>query len=226
MDGHGRYQFASGAVYIGDWKEGKMHGFGKMIYADGTNYDGQWENNLMHGQGAFVDTDRIVWQGIFAHGSYESKIQKKLKVEKEITDRIAEYCTKAITFFTSFAETFGRSDKKTYKDNLSPFFATPDTCIDYVSEPYARYEERPPEKWNELLKAIYNEGNVKISVLRSKEKATVLRPETILIEQMRTKKGGQIVEIEAIVADKPIFLAICELPAEQWVLLYCGDRAN
>ena len=36
----------------------------------------------MHGEGVYVDADATPWEGIFVNGSYESKIQKKLKAEK------------------------------------------------------------------------------------------------------------------------------------------------
>lgn len=51
-------------------------------------------------------------------------------------------------------EIFGKSDKKSYKDNLGMFFASVETNIDYVNEPYTKYEERPPDKWNDIIKAI------------------------------------------------------------------------
>ena len=35
MAGYGCYQFASGAIYTGQWFEGKMHGQGTYTYADG-----------------------------------------------------------------------------------------------------------------------------------------------------------------------------------------------
>ena len=59
-----------------------MQGQGKMVYADGTSYEGQWSGNQMHGEGVYVDADATPWEGIFVNGSYESKIQKKLKAEK------------------------------------------------------------------------------------------------------------------------------------------------
>ena len=106
----------------------------------------------MHGEGIYVDADGVEWMGIFVNGSFESKIQKKLKQDKELLDRIEEYKLKALNFYVSFAEAFAKSDKKTFKDNLSPFFATVDTCLDYVSEPYTKYEERLPDRWNEVFK--------------------------------------------------------------------------
>ena len=154
MHGQGRYTFTSGAEYNGQWVEGRMMGVGKMVYADGTSYEGTWVNNLMHGEGIYVDADGVQWTGIFVNGTFESKIQKKLKADKELLDRIEDYKGKANTFVSAFLEVFARSDKKTYKDNLIGFFATAENCIDYVQEPYTKYEERPPDKWNEIFKSI------------------------------------------------------------------------
>jgi hypothetical protein len=41
---------------------------------------------------------------------------------------------------------------------LAQFFASPETCIDYVAEPYCKYEDQAPEKWGEIVKACYDEG--------------------------------------------------------------------
>lgn len=78
-----------------------------------------------------------------------------MREEKIIADKVKAYQQKAQTFFVSFAEAFARSDKKTFKDNLSPFFATADNCGEFVAEPYVKYEERAPDKWNDLIKAVY-----------------------------------------------------------------------
>ena len=179
-----------------------MHGFGKMVYADGTSYEGTWSSNVMHGEGTYVDADGVSWTGIFVNGSFESKIQKKLKADKELLDRVEEYKTKASTFVASFLEVFAKSDKKTFKDNLTGFFATAETCIDFVTEPYTKYEERPPDKWNDIFKAVTECGEMR--VLTSVGESLVLPKESILVEQIRSKVGGQLIEIEATVADKVI----------------------
>ena len=222
MHGQGHYTFTSGAEYNGQWVEGKMHGFGKMVYADGTSYEGTWSDNLMHGEGVYVDPDGVQWSGIFVNGSFESKIQKKLKADKEMLDRVEEYQTKAATFISSFVEVFARSDKKTYKDNLAGFFATADSCIDYVKEPYTKFEERLPDKWNEIFKAIQEKGQMR--VLATKEDSTVLDSHAILVEQMRSKIGGQLVEIACQIADKVIQVVICELPNEHWTIIKVEDN--
>jgi hypothetical protein len=41
---------------------------------------------------------------------------------------------------------------------------------------------------------------------------------------MRSKKGGQLAEIEATVAEKVMQFVICELPTDQWVLVMCCDK--
>ena len=67
----------------------------------------------------------------------------------------------AVTWFPEFLEAYARSDKKTYKDNLLPFFATSDTVGEYLDvENYAKFEDRLPDKWNEIIKNIYDEGKV------------------------------------------------------------------
>lgn len=72
-------------------------------------------------------------------------------------------------FFNEFFEAFNKSDKKTYKENLSPFFATSDTCMDFVTEPYVKFDERAPDKWNDLLKNVFDDGKVQLNVLAMKE---------------------------------------------------------
>ena len=52
------------------------------------------------------------------------------------------YEEKAREFFPHFQETFAKSDKKTFKDNLLPFFANSEHCSEYVSEPYPKFEEK------------------------------------------------------------------------------------
>ena len=74
--------------------------------------------------------------------------------------------------------------------------------MDFVGEPYTKYEERVPDKWNEVLKQFYDEGRVEVSVLTSKEEAMVIKSDAILCEQMREKKGGQVVEIVCPIGDK------------------------
>jgi hypothetical protein len=41
---------------------------------------------------------------------------------------------------------------------------------------------------------------------------------------MRSKLGGQLVEVDAVLADKTFTVALCELPSENWVMIAQGER--
>ena len=177
MHGYGTYKYTSGASYSGSWTKGKQNGQGKMQYADGSSYEGQWQANKMHGEGIYVDSEGIRWEGIFVNGSFESKLQKKLQAEKIIKEKRRQYEEKAREFFQAFSEAFVKSDKKTFKDNLSPFFATSETCGEYVSEPYPKFEEKLPDKWNEWFKLQFGDGKtIKFKALGSKDEASLINP--------------------------------------------------
>ena len=36
-------------MYVGEFRAGQKHGDGKYSYADGSEYDGQWAGGLQHG---------------------------------------------------------------------------------------------------------------------------------------------------------------------------------
>eukprot|EP01065_Artemidia_motanka_P030861 TRINITY_DN37008_c0_g1_i1.p1 TRINITY_DN37008_c0_g1~~TRINITY_DN37008_c0_g1_i1.p1 ORF type:complete len:241 (+),score=50.58 TRINITY_DN37008_c0_g1_i1:29-724(+) len=53
--GKGRWEFANGGWYEGDFKRGKRHGSGVMQYGDtGDRYAGGWANGQRHGWGTMV----------------------------------------------------------------------------------------------------------------------------------------------------------------------------
>jgi hypothetical protein len=76
-------------------------------------------------------------------------------------------------------EAFAKSDKKTFKDNLTPFFATADHVGEYITETYPKFEEKQPDKWNEWMKHIYSDGKCKIKALGSKDEASFANPSNI-----------------------------------------------
>mmetsp|Transcript_32417 Transcript_32417/g.23950 ORF Transcript_32417/g.23950 Transcript_32417/m.23950 type:complete len:141 (-) Transcript_32417:37-459(-) len=132
---------------------------------------------------------------------------------------------KAREYFVLFAETFAKSDKKTFKENLLPFFASADQIREYVQEPFPKFEEKAPDKWNDWFRQLYSEGRCQVRALPSKEESTLLPKENILIEQLREKPGGQLVEVQHQVNDKVNFVAVlCDLPSENWVLVYYAEK--
>ena len=108
-----------------------------------------------------------------------------------IKDKIISYQAKAQSFFVSFAEAFGKSDKKTFKDNLSPFFGSNVTCIDYVNlDAFPKFEDRPADKWNDLLKGVLEDPSHSFKALSVKQDAEMVDPEKILVDQLKSKPGG------------------------------------
>lgn len=45
MNGSGRLQHPSGAVYEGEFKDNKFHGTGTYIFPNGAKYTGQFNEN-------------------------------------------------------------------------------------------------------------------------------------------------------------------------------------
>ncbi len=50
-NGEGIYIFPSGAVYIGQFRNGEVHGVGVCDYSDGSRYQGEWKNRFPDGTG-------------------------------------------------------------------------------------------------------------------------------------------------------------------------------
>ena len=85
---------------------------------------------------------------------------------------------------------------------MTPYFGAADTLGAFVTEQFSKLEDRSPDKWNDLLKNIFDEGKLDLKVLLDKKESRVIQPDNILIEQMREKRGGQIVETIAKVGEK------------------------
>ena len=52
--GVGRYSFADGTYYDGQWKNNMKHGLGKYTYPQGGEYDGEWEDDKQNGYGTYT----------------------------------------------------------------------------------------------------------------------------------------------------------------------------
>jgi len=109
---------------------------------------------------------------------------------------------------------------------LSPFFATVDSCGDYVSEPYPKFEEKLPDKWNDWFKLQYGDGkSITFKALGHKDEATLIQPTQVQVEQLREKAGGQLIEAINQVNDKLFVSVLCELPNENWALAFYAEKA-
>ena len=54
QNGYGTYVFPSGARYIGDFKDGKLHGKGIFYFSNGDKYIGNWEYQYRQGEGRLI----------------------------------------------------------------------------------------------------------------------------------------------------------------------------
>ncbi|TNV81384.1 hypothetical protein FGO68_gene12814 [Halteria grandinella] len=68
--GTGRWENEDGDTYIGEWKDGSMHGQGKWTYSDGAVYEGEWKDYKKHGQGKYTFPD-----GNYEIGTWENNEQ-------------------------------------------------------------------------------------------------------------------------------------------------------
>jgi hypothetical protein len=62
MHGRGELKYTNGAIYDGNFKEGKMCGYGRYVFADGAVYEGHWDDEKMNGEVSMTG-DRSVDDG-------------------------------------------------------------------------------------------------------------------------------------------------------------------
>ncbi len=56
-EGQGKYTFADGSAYVGEFKNGKANGQGTIIIANGDKYIGEFRDNIIHGKGIETTAD-------------------------------------------------------------------------------------------------------------------------------------------------------------------------
>ena len=59
MEGKGKYIYADGEVYEGNYKNGLKHGFGKIFYTNATQYQGTFKNGYADGEGKYIEGNNI-----------------------------------------------------------------------------------------------------------------------------------------------------------------------
>jgi hypothetical protein len=67
-NGTGIYLFPSGAKYIGQFKDGEIHGIGTCQYTDGSTYRGEWAHRFQEGKGKKTNADGRTWEGLWKMG--------------------------------------------------------------------------------------------------------------------------------------------------------------
>ena len=64
------WTLANGDKYVGQYKDGKMHGKGTYTQTNGNKYVGEMFENDFHGQGTKTFADGTVQKGRFEHDEF------------------------------------------------------------------------------------------------------------------------------------------------------------
>lgn len=65
----GRLEFASGAVFEGNWKDNQFQGAGTYTWSNGSSLIGDWQENCAVGPAKYVDPEGHGWVGMMKRGS-------------------------------------------------------------------------------------------------------------------------------------------------------------
>ena len=64
--------------------------------------------------------------------------------------------------------------------------------MDYVNlETFPKFEDRVADKWNEVVKALFeDQENTVMKALGQKDDASLIPHESVLVDQLKSKPGG------------------------------------
>jgi hypothetical protein len=65
QNGKGVMKFSSGAVYNGEFANGKLHGQGVLDFTNGNRYSGEWQNGMREGSGKLAFKNGNLYEGTF-----------------------------------------------------------------------------------------------------------------------------------------------------------------
>ncbi len=68
LNSEGVYVFSSGAIYIGSFQNGEIHGVGLCMYPDGSKYQGEWKHRYPEGKGTMTYANGEVRSGYWKMG--------------------------------------------------------------------------------------------------------------------------------------------------------------
>mmetsp|Transcript_25910 Transcript_25910/g.31449 ORF Transcript_25910/g.31449 Transcript_25910/m.31449 type:complete len:211 (+) Transcript_25910:102-734(+) len=112
--GKGKYTFANGAVFEGDYVDNVKTGSGTMTYPDGSSYTGGWVSDKKEGEGVYKYASGDVYKGGFkadkkdGDGSYLFKESRSTFMGKWVAGEMVdgEWILKDGTIFKG---TFGKN---------------------------------------------------------------------------------------------------------------------
>jgi hypothetical protein len=73
QNGWGTFVFPDGSKYVGEFKDGEVHGVGVCYFPDGRQYSGEWSHRFPHGNGSMTMPDGSIYRGEWEKGRYLSE---------------------------------------------------------------------------------------------------------------------------------------------------------
>ncbi len=77
FNGYGKYQYANGNRYVGEFADGKPHGNGILFCSNGNKYLGTWQNSWRQGQGKYIFREGHEYTGSFYRNNFHGKGKMK-----------------------------------------------------------------------------------------------------------------------------------------------------
>ncbi len=90
-NGKGSYVYPSGAKYVGEFRDGEIHGVGVCYYTNGSKYSGEWKHRYPDGKGTKTYSDGTKRTGQWRQGKpvdESGKLQEEyiVKNKEEMSD--------------------------------------------------------------------------------------------------------------------------------------------
>ena len=103
--GSGEYKFIDGSLFSGNWINDKRDGYGKFISSSGENFEGIYKNNMRNGEGIHtytVGNIKVTQNGIFKNDMFFSgEYLQSNSIERTIVNAIFEYGDRTSSIRTS-----------------------------------------------------------------------------------------------------------------------------
>jgi hypothetical protein len=90
-NGKGTYVYPSGAKYVGEFRDGEIHGVGVCYYTNGSKYSGEWKHRYPDGKGTKTYSDGTKRTGQWRQGKpvdESGKLQEEYIVKNQYTVRL------------------------------------------------------------------------------------------------------------------------------------------
>ena len=87
MHGQGTFTRMDGSRYVGLFQDGLRHGYGTYTWPDGSEYSGEWLEDEENGPGIYTQADGEVFEGIWENGEFQySEELSPTDVEDELEE--------------------------------------------------------------------------------------------------------------------------------------------